>query len=200
MIQKGLASIVDEAEKVVKRTLNDAREEAKKIINEAKKEAETIIKNSKEAFEEERKKGHAKGLEEGKQAHADLMLEIASKKLQEYEKFESSIINIVMRSIRRILGDMNKDEVIAAVVRNSLSMIRNQKSVVVRVSPENAPRVREAIQPMGGSGENAVQYEVMADGRLGDDDCVIETETGAVNASLDVQLKAIEKTLQKHAS
>jgi type III secretion protein L len=194
-------AIIDETKALVQRSVADAEARARQIIGDAQAKAKEITDGAQAAFEEERKKGHAAGMEEGKQELANLMMEIAAKKMESFEKFEESIINIVMRSIKRILGEMDNEQLLTAVVHNALSSVRNQKRVIVRVNPDQAPKVRETVETMIKRGDDSTPFiEVIADGRLQKNSCLIETEIGTVDASLAVQLKAIEKALQKHAA
>jgi type III secretion protein L len=39
--------------------------------------------------------------------------------------------------------------------------------------------------------------DVVPDNRLNDDDCILETEIGVVDARIDVQIEAIRKALMK---
>jgi type III secretion protein L len=153
---------------------------------------------AKAAFEAERKKGHVAGMDEGRQELSELMVSVAAKRMESFEKFEESIVNIVMRSVKRIIGEMDNAQRLRAIVHNALSAVRNQKGVVVRVNPEQAQAVRESIDKMTKGSDDTPFVEIVADGRLQPNDCIIETEIGTVDASLDIQLKAIEKSLQKY--
>jgi type III secretion protein L len=194
-----VGEIVNAAEALIKDALSAAEAKAKQIVGDAQAEAKKITGGAKAAFEEERKKGHVAGMAEGKQELSELMVAVAANGMENFEKFEESIVNIVMRSIKRIIGEMDDTQRLRAIVHNALSAVRNQKRVVVRVNPEQALAVRESIGKITKGDDDGVPFvEVVADGRLQMNDCVIETEVGTVDASLDIQLKAIEKSLQKY--
>jgi type III secretion protein L len=194
-----VGEIVDETETLIRESLSAAETKAKQLISDAQAEAKKIVGGSKAAFEEERKKGHAAGMADGKQELSDLMISVAAKRMEGFEKFQESIVNIVMRSVKRIIGEMDNAQRLRAIVHNALSAVRNQKKVTVRVNPEQAQAVRESTSESTKAGDDDTPFvEVVADGRLKMDDCIIETEIGTVDASLDIQLRAIEKSLQKH--
>jgi type III secretion protein L len=64
------------------------------------------------------------------------------------------------------------------------------------VAPEQAKLARETIASIP-KGAAPQLVEVVADGRLSENSCLIETEIGVVDASLDIQLEAIRKVLEK---
>jgi type III secretion protein L len=194
-----VGEIINEAETLIRAALSAAETKAKQTVADAQTEAKKIIGAAKAAFETERKKGYAAGMAEGKQELSDLMMSVAAKRMDSFEKFEESIVNIVMRSVKRIIGEMDDARRLRAIVHNALSAVRNQKKVIVRVNPEQAAAVRESIGGIAKGGNDDTPFvEVVADGRLQENDCIIETEIGTVDASLDIQLRAIEKSLQKH--
>ncbi|MDR0727589.1 MAG: HrpE/YscL family type III secretion apparatus protein [Puniceicoccales bacterium] len=194
-----VGEIINETETLIRESLSAAETKAKQIVSDAQAEAKKIIGGAKAAFETERKKGHAAGMAEGKQELSELMMSVTAKRMESFERFEESIVNIVMRSVKRIIGEMDNAQRLKAIVHNALSAVRNQKRVVVRVNPEQATAVRESIGGIAKGGDGDAPFvEVIADGRLHANDCIIETEIGTVDASLDIQLKAIEKSLQKH--
>jgi type III secretion protein L len=195
-----VGKVIKETEVLIRESLSSAEEKAKQIVSAAQTEAKKIIAGAKDAFEEERKKGHEAGMAEGKQELSELMMAIAAKRMESFEKFEESIVNIVMRSVKRIIGEIDNTQRLLAIVHNALLTVRNQKRVIVRVSPEQATAVRESVGGAANGDDDMPFVEVVADGRLQSDDCIIETEIGTVNASLDIQLKAIEKSLQKHVT
>jgi type III secretion protein L len=75
--------------------------------------------------------------------------------------------------------------------------VHNQKQATLKVCPEQAQAARDAIAEIRLSDAAPTTVEVVADGRLEKNSCLIETEIGVVDASLDVQLEAIRKVLEK---
>jgi type III secretion protein L len=78
-------------------------------------------------------------------------------------------------------------------VHKALSVVRERGRVTIRVRPDQVGYVEEQLG--AGSGGSSRLIEVVPDPLLGSSDCVLETELGVVDASLDVQLEAIRKTL-----
>jgi type III secretion protein L len=125
------------------------------------------------------------------------MMEITAKSVRKFSHFEEAILNIVMRSLRRVIGEIDDTELIRRIVTNALEVVRNQKRATLRVNPDQAPAVRKSVAEWTKKGSQIELMEVVADSRIGKEACLIETEIGTVDASLDVQLTAIRRVLSK---
>ena len=98
--------------------------------------------------------------------------------------------------IRKIIGDMGDKERIVAIVRNALNVVRGQQKVTVRVAPADEAAVLEAMAGMTASSSGSSFMTVIADARLEQDSCIIESELGVVDASLSTQLRALENAFK----
>ncbi|MDR0428835.1 MAG: type III secretion system stator protein SctL [Puniceicoccales bacterium] len=194
---KGSLELIDLAETSAKEIVKNATDQAKQIVEEAKAEAKKITNGAKEALEEEKKKGHEEGLNTGKQEVAERILEIARKSMEEFVGLKETLIHIVMRSIKRIIGEMDAKELLERIVSSALVPLQNQHSITLRVHPDQAAFVKEkmAEQPKVKSGEMIIH--VIADGKLEKDACILLTDVDIIDASLNVQLTAIENVMHR---
>ncbi len=167
------------------------------LIAEAKAKAEAILAGAQKAFDEERKKGFAKGEEEGKAKLAEHMLESIDKSIRNLEAFEEQVIDIVMKAINRILGEMEDKDKITRVVKQSLALVRNQKRVALKVNPSDARILEAEVDEVLKSFPGIGYIDIIADGRIPAGSCMLETDIGVVDARLDVQVEAIRKSLTK---
>lgn len=166
--------------------------EASSLLDAARAKAAEMEKASMEAYEEKRLEGYRDGLEEGKLEHAEKMMETILSSVEFIESIESTLVNVVNQSIRKIIGEMDDKERIVAIVRNALNVVRGQQKVTVRVSPADEEAVLKAMAAMTSSSSGSSFLTVIADARLEKDSCILESELGVVDASLSTQLKALE--------
>lgn len=166
--------------------------EASSLLDAARAKAAEMEKASMEAYEEKRLEGYRDGLEEGKLEHAEKMMETILSSVEFIEGIESTLVNVVNQSIRKIIGEMDDKERIVAIVRNALNVVRGQQKVTVRVSPADEEAVLKAMAAMTSSSSGSSFLTVIADARLEKDSCILESELGVVDASLSTQLKALE--------
>jgi type III secretion protein L len=166
--------------------------EASALLEAAREKAARMEKAALEAYEEKKLEGYRDGLEEGKLEHAEKMMETIISSVEFIEGIESTLVNVVTQSIRKIIGEMGDRERIVAIVRNALNVVRGQQKVTVRVSPADEEAVLQAMAAMTSSASGSSFLTVIADVRLEKDSCILESELGVVDASLSTQLKALE--------
>jgi type III secretion protein L len=190
---RGFKELIASAEERAVAIVAAATQRAKEIVATANAEAKKIVGSADAAREEEKKRGYGDGLVEGKKEMAVRMAELAKKEMANFVAFEESVQNIVMRSIRRIVGELGDDERMRKLVRNALSVVRNQKKIILKVHPDDAAAARKGVSDATvADGDGEVRFvEVIADGRLEKNSCIMETEIGTIDASLDTLLAAI---------
>lgn len=166
---------------------------ANAALEVAQAEAARIRAEAVAAHAAERERGYAEGLEEGKAEMAERTFEAISRGVDFVENLESSTVNIVMRSLERLIGDMPPQEVAQGVVRKSLAYVRGQKQVTLRVCPAEAEGVRAEVDALGLQLLGVELVRVVADRNLHTGACLLESDLGLIDASLKVQLAALRK-------
>ena len=167
--------------------------EADALLAAAKKQAEEMEQKAREAYAQKREEGYCDGMEEGKLEHAEKMMETILSSVEFIEGIEDTLVSVVNQAIRKIIGDMDDKERIVRIVRTALNTVRGQQKVTVRVAPADEAAVSEALAAMtAGSSSGSAFLTIMADARLPRDSCILESELGVVDASLETQLKALE--------
>lgn len=169
--------------------------EAQRLIDCAQTEAASIRERAEAAYEERKKQGYEDGVLEGQMQQAEKMLETGMQAVEYLEGLERQIVQVVTTAVRKIVGELDDKERIVRVVNTALERVRGRQRVVVRVCSEEEPQVREALSPMLARSTAASGLELVADPRMKPGDCMLESEMGVVDASLEVQLKAIENAL-----
>lgn len=169
--------------------------EAGRLIALAEEEARMIREKALQEAEEMRQAGYAKGLEEGREEIAEHIVATMGQSAAYFSKVENVLVDVVMRALRRMLGEFDRSELVENVVKQALQTLRNEGHVVVRVPPEQAEGLRGRLDSLLASSPRVQFLQVLPDPRLPDDGCVLETEIGVVDASLETQLRAIEKAL-----
>jgi type III secretion protein L len=150
------------------------------------------------AFEESRQRGYREGLEAGRDEYAMKMMDTVMASVEYLEKLEGDLAGIVEEAVRKIIGQTPPDQVAAGLVRKALAMMRDDRRVVVRVSPEDERAVRGALE--GPEGAVSSLLDVKADGRLARGACVLESDLGVVEASVETQLKNLSAALRSRVN
>ena len=170
---------------------------AEQVLQEARAEAERIRAEAEQAFEAEKQRGYEEGLTMARMDEAERLIENATRMVDYFAGIEQKIVGLVMKAVRRIMADFDDTTRVLAVVQSGLSVMRNQKQLTLRLSPEHAETVRERAQQLLERFPGVGLMDIVPDNRLKGDAAILESEMGVVEASIDLQLKAIEQGFVK---
>ena len=174
---------------------------AQELITAAEAEAERIREAAKLAYEEERKRGYEKGLEEGKAAIVARKLELLDESVQFMESVEDRMVDVVMKALKKCVMEIGDRELVVQIVRKVMNaLVRNQRHITLKVAPEMVEVVRGRLDEILKEYPLLDEIDVQEDARLKGASCMLETEAGIADASVETQLAAIEKSLRKHFS
>ncbi len=189
--------VLDRSEYVIDPESVAVWNDAQQLLTDARAEAERIRGEALAAYEAEKQRGYEEGLMEARLEESERMIENAGRAVDYFAAIEQKIVGLVMLAVKRIMSDFNDLDRVIAVVQSGLSVMRNQKHLTLRLSPEHADAVKaraaELLERFPGVGI----IEFVGDPRLKGDAAILESETGVVEASIELQLKAIEQGFSK---
>ena len=172
---------------------------AAEIIAAAEAEAARIREEAKAAFEAEKKRGYDKGLQDGKMEIAMQKLEQVDQSVAFMESVEVKMADVVMKALKSCVVEIGDREMVVNIVRKTMNaVIRTQRHVTLKVAPEMVATVKERVDALRLDYPTVETFDVVEDPRLKGPACVLETEAGVADASVDTQLAAIERSLKRH--
>lgn len=184
----------------------DAQAASERILEEARAEALMLKEEAKQAGREE---GYQKGLEEAKtqmaaqEAELQNRYELVRQQLEnDYEKqlleAEPRMVDIICGLLHKISGVMIGEEqgVMVHIIHNALLGIENTDSVSVKVSEDDYAEVYSRYDWLKQQINSNITMELVSDVKLGKNQCMIETENGIINCSLDEQLNHLINSLK----
>jgi len=108
-----------------------------------------------------------------------------------FSRVESEVVHLALAISAKILyREAQVDPLlVAALVRVAVDKLHDGSTVSVRVSPAKAGKWTEYMaNPLNGS-----SISIVEDSNLGPEDCILETDLGSANFSIDAQLKEVEQ-------
>ena len=172
---------------------------AAEIVAAAEAQAAQIREDAKAAYEEERKKGYDKGIADGKTEIAMQKLDLVDSSVAFMENVEEKMSDIVMKALKSCVTEIGDREMVIQIVRKTMAaVIRTQRQVTLKVAPELVETVRARVSELTATFPTIETFDVVEDPRLKGSSCVLETEAGVADASVESQLAAIERSLKKH--
>ena len=190
---------VESAGDVVKAADAATLAEAEKILAAARKEAELIKAEAAEAAKVERKKGYERGLADGKGEIMMQKLDLLDESVAYMQSVEDKMAAIVMNALKKCVDEIGDKELVVQIVKKAMhAIVRNQKEITIKVAPDMVETVRARLNEILSRFPGVSFADVVEDMKLTGTACVVETEAGTVEASIEVQLGAIERSIQKH--
>lgn len=182
---------------IVKATDFAAVIEAREVIAHAQEEAARIREEAQREYEQQKERGYREGLEQGKAEIAERVVAAMGQSTLYFSKLEDALVDVVVKSTRRVIGEFGERDRVERIVRQALELLRTQSQVRIKVSPAQRDWLNSRVQDLLASFPRIQFLEVHSDPRLPPDGCILETELGVIDATVETQLRAIEKALIK---
>ena len=181
---------------VLKAKYMDFLLEAEQWLDAAKQEARRIRQEAQEHFASEKKRGFQLGLDEAQQEMVGEMTQLAAQKKHFLQASERELVDVVMSSVRKIIHDMDDETRVVGVVKNALNLLRHQKELRLSVSTSMIHAVRTRLNELLALYPAVSYIDLVADGRLDTDECVLESSIGRVEAKIEPQLQALRQAFE----
>lgn len=201
-----LDEIKDQAEAIVK----EADDQARQMLMDARKEVAEIQENArKEGFNAGYMEGNSQGYTEGLQkaeaqyaaqlqAVEEERTQLATEKKQLEDEFEPKIINTILDVIGRVTGIVyeNNRDILIHLINQALQGVEASQDYTIRVSREDYEFVVSRQSKLYCASVKDVNIEVIEDKELTAGKCIIETDGGIFDCSLDVQMEQLVRDIR----
>ncbi len=147
---------------------------------------------AKEIMAEARRRGYQDGLNQSRMEQSEQMLKMVDQSINYLSEVESSLADILMTAVKKIISDYDDRALTVGLIKASLQHIRNERQVAVRVPPSHYAYVKEKIAEILADYKGVGVLSPVSDPRLKAGSCILESKIGVVDASIDVQLKALQ--------
>ena len=173
--------------------------QAEDVIAAAEGEAAQIREEAKTAYAAEKKRGYDDGIAEGKTEILMQKLNLLDESVRYMESIELKVSEIVMKALRKCVAEIGDTELVIQIVKKAMqAVVRNQRQITLKVNPAMVPVVKGRLQEILADFPSLSYIDVAEDAHLDATACVVETEAGLVEASVEGQLAAIEKSIRKN--
>ncbi|MGE5576309.1 MAG: FliH/SctL family protein [Syntrophothermus sp.] len=201
-----LASARQEAARLVE----EAREQAADLLEKAQKEAEQILEEAKERGLQEglaqgREAGHREGYEAGigetsrlaEQAKTVLETALAERE-QLIRGASGDILKLVVKIAEKIIrGQLRLDPaIIQRTIEDAVKLVNDKTRVVIRVNPSELETAKSGEARIRQFLEGSTKLEIVADETIEAGGCMIETNSGSVDARIATQLEETAHLLE----
>lgn len=188
--------------KILEKEVVGAHAEAKKLVADAMQQREEILRRAQAEAQGMMKQAYQRGHEEGLGRFTEqvtrALLEIKKKEA----RIEGDFVKLVRVCVEKILGQELKTnpEAIVGIVRNALHDARQQREVIVRANPADIEVLRKNQSRLLEMLARATMIEIRGDPAVSPGGCVIVTELGTIDATLERQLQALQAALDEETA
>jgi type III secretion protein L len=180
---------------VVKKEAFAALIEAQEIVARAHRYGEALKAEMHEQVEAARRAGYEAGLQEARVDFSATVVSTVAEMETAFARLELRIVNTVMSALQQILGRIDDRSLMEQLVRRVLSQSRQGKELRLRVAAGQFDEVNRWLSEVIKEFPEIEFVDVVKDASATPGTCVLESEFGAIDASLDVQLAAVRRGL-----
>ncbi len=194
-----------------------AKDEAEDIITKAHDEAQQIRANAFDEIDTLKAQAEEEGYQSGynrawetlsgefekkefelQQKERELQINYQQKEEMLIREVEGKMVDLLCELIPSITGVVveNEKDVLLYMVNRAMQGLDNSKHFVIRVSSLDYAAFVERKEEVYGARNPSVDIEIFEDAKLDSLQCMIETDHGVVDVSLDVQLENLNKALK----
>jgi type III secretion protein L len=184
---------------IIPREHVDANIEARRIKQEAYDEAERVRQEAEAAAEETRQHGYDLGYQEALASYTQQTTKALLQLQHKEALIEGEFIKLVRTCVEKVLGQeikLNPDAV-TGIVRMALQDARQQREIIVRVHPDDVESLNKNKRKLLEVLARANSIEIREDATITRGGCIVLTELGMIDASLDRQLDAIAAAIDE---
>lgn len=182
--------------------IDEANAEAERIIAQAQAQAEAVLAAARE-------EGYKAGIKEGNDEvrsniseleteYSDRRRELEEEYEKKFSKMEPMLVDTLLKVFSKVTHTMAEDkkDMILCLINSVMRNTDISREFYIRVSPldykfvmNNQGRIESAVA-------KDAHVEIAEDTSLGRNECIIETDAGVFDCSLDIQLENLIKDIR----
>lgn len=213
LISDDETEVQEEMSATSEKSLEGIRIQADEIIGNAQTEAERIrqeaIVEAGQISVDAREQGYQEGLQQSMQEleaqRASLVAEYEQKKAElaeEYEQkkaqLEPELVNVLTDIFRKVTLTVAEDnqDIILHLINGVMKNAENSREFVIKVSPDDYRFLVVNQGKIYCAMSREIQLDIVEDAAMQRNQCIIETNTGIFDCSLDIELENLIKDLK----
>lgn len=181
--------------KVLKFSTYSQLVEAQECVKRAEYDAAQIKAEAEEESAREMRRAYETGMTRAKEEFARQMAATVLRLESAHLVLENRLVNLVMQALHTVLGTLDDALVLEKLIQQCIRAVGQEKCLTLRVSEEQQDAASKALSSILSSYPHLECIDMVTDPRLKRNSCVLETEYGAVDGSLDTHLVAIRQGL-----
>lgn len=166
------------------------------LLHRAYERDKLMLQQTMTAYEQARQDGWQQGIDEAKALmSARLAAAVVAKQLALVD-LSPILVNIVSSAMSLLLKNADPARLLTSSMEAVGGLLKKAQWAKLRVHPSHAEMARRTLGQSSANLGSLTSIAVVADATLAPEDCIFETDVGIADASLSVQLQAINTALE----
>jgi flagellar assembly protein FliH len=168
------------------------------MLERSQQEKEEAYKNG---YSDGLQMGTAKGQEEAARISGEfnqLITDVQNQRGEIFRQAEREIVELALAIARRIISvhAESTPEIVIDSARKAVKLLLDKTNLVVKVAPEQEMFIKENLDRLYEMDDRIQKIDVETDRRVGPGGCMLDTESGNVDARIETELQNIEDALR----
>lgn len=143
-------------------------------------------------------KGHEESLEICNKFNS-LIQHVQNQRAEIYRAAELEVVELACAIARKVIGSYAETEpdIVLNSAQKAVRLLLDRSSLLVKVTPEQEEFVKANLDRLYAMDDRIQKIEIEADRRVGVGGCILETESGNVDARIETELECVANAIRK---
>ena len=176
--------------------LEIAQKKQQKLLEHADVQIKLMKENAQSECDELFKNAQAESEKQCQQKMTEMIFSMTENGIRYFSLLEQTFVQTLKDLFLKILGEIPPEERMYQLVKQSIKTLSEEKTLHISVHPDQLVLLKSKTDELIAQHPTLKHIEVVADKSLPLDSCLLETETGILDAGIPLQLETLVKAVQ----
>lgn len=184
------------ANEEVQAVIADAKERRKKLLEQGELQIKMMQDNAKTELENAKTASMEAFQQECNVKQAEMILSMIAGGIKYFSSLQDTFVQTLKALFIKILDEYPPEERMYALVQNTIKTIPESRVLRISVHPDQLPLLKTKVKDLVALQPSLERVEAEANKTLKLDECILESETGVIEAGIMIQLDALIKAIE----
>lgn len=173
-------------------------QEASEVLEHIKEDAEKYRLEVAKEMEELKENAYKAGYQKGYEQWAELLVDFEKKLRVLHKEMQQVIIPVALKAAKKIVGkeiELSEDAIVD-IVSSNLKAVSQHKKIIIYVNKKDLETLEKHKQKLRDLFEHLESLSIRPRDDIEPCGCMIETETGIINAQMEHRWRVLEKAFE----
>lgn len=176
--------------------LQEAKNKQKKLLEQADLQIKMMKESAQANIEQMRQQAEIEIEQHRQQKQFEMIFDMLNKGIEFFSIMEETLVQTIKSLAIKIFEEIPPEERIYKLVKTTIKELGEGKTLHISVHPDQCSLLKKNIKDVQEQVPTLERIEVVANKSLNIDECTLETETGILEAGLNIQLDNIMKAIK----